>query len=83
MKYEPHRYQSFATDYILDHDACGLFLDLGLGKSVITLSALTVLLEKGEVKKVLIIAPLRVARSTWPMEILNGIIPGLFLTPSP
>ena len=71
MKYEPHRYQSFATDYILDHDACGLFLDLGLGKSVITLSALTVLLEKGQVGKVLIIAPLRVARSTWPMEILK------------
>ena len=71
MKYEPHKYQSFATDYVLDHKACALFLDLGLGKSVITLTALTVLFERGEIQKVLIIAPLRVARSTWPMEILK------------
>ncbi len=71
MKYEPHRYQTFATDYILSHEACALFLDLGLGKSVITLSALTELLERKAIKKVLIIAPLRVARSTWPIEILK------------
>lgn len=71
MKYEPHRYQTFATDYILSHEACALFLDLGLGKSVITLSALTELFGRKAIKRVLIIAPLRVARSTWPIEILK------------
>ena len=40
MKYNPHDYQSFATDFVLEHPYCGLILDMGLGKSVITLTAL-------------------------------------------
>ncbi len=70
MKYNPHKYQSYATGFILDHPVSAVFLDMGLGKSVITLSAVFDLcLDSFEVSKVLVIAPLRVARDTWPAEI--------------
>ena len=70
MKYNPHNYQSYATDFILDHPEAAVFLDMGLGKSVITLTALLDLcLDRFEVSKVLVIAPLRVARDTWSAEI--------------
>ena len=70
MRYSPHDYQSFATDFILAHPASAIFLDCGLGKSVITLSALFELcLDSFLIRKVLVIAPLRVARNTWPTEI--------------
>jgi SNF2 family DNA or RNA helicase len=70
MKYNPHDYQGFATNFILEHLAAGIFLDMGLGKSVITLTAINDLLfDSFEIQKVLVIAPLRVARDTWPAEI--------------
>ena len=69
MKYNPHDYQSFATDFILNHPISAILLQMGLGKSVITLTAMRELLSKGEVQQVLVIAPLRVARDTWPEEI--------------
>ena len=69
MKYNPHNYQSFATDFILTHPVAAILLQMGLGKSVITLTAITQLIESGEVKNVLVIAPLRVARDTWPEEL--------------
>ena len=70
MQYNPHKYQNYATEFILDHPVSAVFLDMGLGKSVITLSALFDLcLDSFEVSKVLVIAPLRVARDTWPAEI--------------
>lgn len=70
MKFIPHSYQSYAIDFILSHPACGLLLDLGLGKTVITLSALYELIfERFEIDRVLIIAPIRVAMTTWPNEI--------------
>ena len=70
MKYKAHDYQKFASDFILTHPACCLMLDMGLGKTVITLTALwDLILEQFEVGKVLIIAPKRVAASTWPQEI--------------
>jgi SNF2 family DNA or RNA helicase len=70
MKYKPHDYQSFATNFILEHLAAGIFLNMGLGKSVITLTAINDLLfDSFEIQKVLVIAPLRVARDTWPAEI--------------
>jgi len=70
MEYVPHSYQSFATRYILEHPVSAVFLDCGLGKSVITLSAVFDLcLDSFEVRKVLVIAPLRVALQTWPSEI--------------
>lgn len=70
MKYKPHEYQAYATDYIINKPIAALLLDMGLGKSVVTLTALWVLLlDSFEVGKVLVIAPLRVARDTWPAEI--------------
>lgn len=70
MKYSPHDYQTYATDFVLTHPYCGLILDMGLGKSVITLTALwTLLLDSFEVGCVLVVAPKRVAEDTWPREI--------------
>lgn len=70
MQYKAHDYQAYASEFIITHPACGLLLDMGLGKTVITLSALwELLLDYFEVGRVLIIAPLRVARDTWPREI--------------
>lgn len=70
MKYKPHEYQSYATEFILSHPISAVFLEMGLGKSVVTLSAIFDLcLDSFLVCKVLVIAPLRVARDTWPAEI--------------
>jgi SNF2 family DNA or RNA helicase len=70
MKYNPHEYQRYATDFILSHPVSAVLLEMGLGKSVISLSAIFDLcLDRFEIRKVLIIAPLRVARDTWPSEI--------------
>lgn len=69
MRYEPHGYQEWAKDFIMEHPAAGLFLDMGLGKTVITLSAIDELMyDRFEVSKVLVIAPLRVAQDTWSRE---------------
>ena len=70
MKYEPHEYQAYAIDYIEKHPVVAVLLDMGLGKTSITLTALNDLLfDRFEVHRVLVIAPLRVARDTWPAEI--------------
>ena len=69
MKFNPHEYQSYATDFILKHPVAAILLQMGLGKSVITLTAIRQLMDLGDVKKVLVVAPLRVARDTWPEEI--------------
>jgi len=70
MKYAPHDYQAYATKFILDHPTAAVLLDMGLGKSVITLTAIEELcLNRFEYGRVLVIAPLRVARDTWPSEI--------------
>ena len=65
-----HLYQRFCVDFIEKHPACGIFLDMGLGKTAITLTAISHLLyDSYEVSRVLIIAPLRVARDTWVAEL--------------
>lgn len=70
MRYVPHEYQAFATNFIIDHPSSAVFLECGLGKSVITLSAIEQLMfDYFSVNRVLVIAPLRVARNTWPDEI--------------
>ena len=69
MKYHPHSYQSYATDFILSHPIAAILLQMGLGKSVITLTAMQELFRRGEIRKALVIAPLRVARDTWPEEL--------------
>lgn len=79
MRYEPHEYQEYATNFILSHPIAAILLEMGLGKSVITLTAIFDLtLDSFLIRKVLVIAPLRVARDTWPAEIekwdhLNGL----------
>lgn len=70
MRYKAHDYQKYATDFILTHPIAAVFLEMGLGKSVITLTALfDLILDQFLIRKVLVIAPLRVARDTWPSEI--------------
>ena len=70
MIFTPHEYQRFCIDYIKTHPVSALFLDMGLGKTVTTLSALRdLMLDEVAVSKALVIAPLRVARDTWPSEI--------------
>lgn len=70
MKYTSHDYQRWVEEYIVSHPIAAVFLSMGLGKTVITLSAINRLLfDTFEVTKVLVIAPLRVARDTWKEEI--------------
>lgn len=70
MKYEPHDYQKYAINYIKEHPLAAVLLDMGLGKTSITLTAISDLLfDSFEVHKVLVIAPLRVARDIWSAEL--------------
>ena len=70
MKYSPHDYQRYAAEFITTHPIAALLLDMGLGKTSITLTAINDLLfDSFEVHKVLVVAPLRVARDTWSAEI--------------
>ena len=70
MKYNPHDYQRYAAEFIITHPISALLLDMGLGKTSITLTAINDLLfDSFEVHKVLVVAPLRVARDTWSAEI--------------
>ena len=70
MQYKPHNYQTYATNFILKNPTAAILLDMGLGKSVITLTAIEQLIyDSFDVHRVLVIAPLRVARDTWPAEI--------------
>lgn len=69
MRYVPHEYQEYAEEFILGHVACGLFLGMGLGKTVIALTAINELMfDYFDIAKVLVIAPLRVAQNTWNAE---------------
>ena len=69
MKYTPHNYQDYATNKILELPKVGLFLDMGLGKTVITLTAIYLLMfDYFDIQKVLVIAPKRVAEDTWSRE---------------
>ena len=70
MRYSPHEYQRYATEYIETHPVAAVLLDMGLGKTSITLTALNNLLfDSFEVRRILVIAPLRVTRNTWGAEI--------------
>lgn len=70
-KEQLHEYQVKAVDMIVNNFNCGLFLDMGLGKTVSTLTAIQELREIGFIDKVLIIAPKKVAQVTWKDEINN------------
>lgn len=70
MRYEPHDYQRDATRFVEDHPQAAILLGMGLGKTVITLTAIwNLLLDSFQARRVLIVAPLRVARDTWPAEV--------------
>ena len=70
MIYNPHNYQSYAINFIDNKEIAALLLDMGLGKTSITLTSINDLMfDYFDVSKVLVIAPLRVAISTWPEEI--------------
>ena len=65
-----HNYQNRSTEHILNNPSCGLFLDMGLGKTISSLTAIDKLMfDRFEIKKVLVIAPKRVARDTWMDEV--------------
>ena len=69
MIYSPYPYQQHATEHIINHAGAGLFMDMGLGKTVATLTAIDQLMNADlEVQKVLVIAPKRVAQNTWTTE---------------
>jgi SNF2 family DNA or RNA helicase len=69
VAWTPHNYQLQAVKFIIEHAVAGLFLDMGLGKTSSTLAAIKLLMDRGIVKRVLIIAPLRVCWSVWPEEV--------------
>lgn len=68
-KFKPHAYQRYCINRLLTDEALGLFLDMGLGKTVITLTAINDLkYNRFAVNKVLVIAPKKVAEATWSKE---------------
>ena len=70
MKFKPHDYQAHTTQFIIDHPESAIFLGMGMGKTISTLTAVNDLIRnRFETQKVLVIAPIRVARDTWPTEI--------------
>lgn len=70
MKYTPHDYQRHTTQFIIDHPECAILLGMGMGKTISTLTAINALLrDHFTTQRVLVIAPIRVARDTWPAEI--------------
>ncbi|HEL0548223.1 TPA: DEAD/DEAH box helicase [Streptococcus equi subsp. zooepidemicus] len=70
MEYKPHDYQKYATEFIVTHPVAAVILQMGLGKTVCTLDAINQLMyDSFEIRKVLVIAPLRVAKVTWSDEI--------------
>lgn len=69
MMFKPHPYQRYCIQRILDSEALGLFLDMGLGKTVITLTAIDELrYNRFTVAKALVVAPKKVAETTWAAE---------------
>lgn len=68
MIFKPYDYQKAAIEWVLDKPKCGLLLDMGLGKSVITLTAIRRLIDDCEIDRVLVVAPKKVAETTWSTE---------------
>ncbi len=82
MEFKPHDYQKYAISKIIELLSIGLFMDMGMGKTVCTLTALWELrYDYFEISKVLVIAPLRVADNTWSDEVNKwGHLKGLRLS---
>lgn len=70
MKFKPHDYQRYTIQFIIDHPESAIFLGMGMGKTISTLTAINDLIRnRFETQRVLVIAPIRVARDTWPAEL--------------
>lgn len=70
MKFNPHDYQKYAIEYIKSHPVAAILLGCGLGKTSIALTAIDEMLHDSfEIRKVLVVAPIRVAKVAWPDEI--------------
>lgn len=70
MQYKPHEYQQHTAQFIIDHPEAAILLGMGMGKTISTLTAINELIRnRFETRRVLVIAPIRVARDTWPAEI--------------
>ena len=69
LDWKPTAYMKRAMRWILEHPACGLFLDPGLRKTSITLGAFRLLKAKGMVRRMLVVAPVRVMYNVWPSEV--------------
>ena len=65
MKFTPYDYQKTAIRWILTKERCGLFLDMGLGKTVSTLTAVQDMIDDCEITNALVVAPKKVAETTW------------------
>lgn len=68
-KFTPHPYQRAAIEWIMEHPQCGLFMEMGLGKSVCTLMAIQRMIDDLWIGNVLVVAPKKVAESTWSDEV--------------
>lgn len=68
MRFKPYEYQRTAIRWVVDHPRCVLLLDMGLGKSVVTLTAIQQLMDDCEVGRTLVVAPKKVAETTWSTE---------------
>lgn len=68
MEFKPHAYQEYAINRVCEQAKIGLFLDMGLGKTSVTLTAIARMMDDFEIGKVLVIAPLNVARTVWSEE---------------
>jgi superfamily II DNA or RNA helicase len=69
VSWTPHAYQARAIDWVLDRTAAALWLGMGLGKTVVTATAVRRLLDQCMVERVLVVAPKRVAAHAWPGEL--------------
>lgn len=70
MYFRPHEYQEISIDHIIKHERCALWAGMGMGKTVSTLTAISLLRALGEITgPVLVLAPLRVVKDTWPKEV--------------
>lgn len=70
MEFKPHAYQEYAIDYIKTHPVAAILLGCGLGKTSIALTAIDDMLHDSfDVRKVLVVAPIRVCTNSWPDEI--------------
>ena len=67
-QFKPHPYQQECINAIIERPGVALWLEMGLGKTVVTLTAIAALLQLSDVSKVLIIAPKKVAEATWQDE---------------